>query len=236
MVEMAEGLVSDLDVAYLLTGLAGYSVELLGVTASGVMLASPDGELRIMASSSESMHVLELFELQSNEGPCLDAYRTGETIENHRLDVSGDRWPEYSKAAIRAGFNSVMAVPMRLREATIGSLDLFGRDEITLSVADMHIAQAFANMAAVTILQYRAIAQSNLVNQQLTYALNSRIVIEQAKGIVAERAKVDLESAFYLLRRYARSHSLKLVDVARAATEGRIDIANLLAQNRPGRP
>jgi GAF domain-containing protein len=213
LVELADTLVDDFDVVELLTLLSDRCVDVLDVAAAGIMLMSPDGDLRVMASSSEAMRVLEVFEEQSNEGPCPDCYRSGEPIVNQKLEVGG-RWPQFAPKAIEAGFQSVHALPMRLRRVTIGALNLFRVDEGEMRDADVIAAQAFADIATIAILQNRAAAHAQLVNEQLAQALNTRVVIEQAKGVVSERAGLDMEQAFSRLRRHARNHNLLLADVA----------------------
>lgn len=218
-VELADTLVDDFDVVDLLTLLADRCVEVLDVTAAGLMLATDD-ELRVIASSSDAMRVLELFELQAEEGPCPECFRTGEPIVNQQLSHVDDRWPQFAPQALAAGFQSVHAIPMRLRGQTIGALNLFRAGEGGLTETDAIAAQALADVATVAILQHRAAAEAQVVNEQLTYALNSRVVIEQAKGMVAERLGVDMEQAFNRLRTHARSHNLRLGDVARTVIDG----------------
>jgi hypothetical protein len=223
--EMADTLVDDYDVVDVLTGLADRCVSLLGVTAAGVMLASPAGRLGLVASSSETMRLLELFELQTQEGPCLDAFRTGERVEHQDLEAESGRWPSFSAAAVREGFQSVSALPLRFRDVTLGALNLFSVTQEPMSEADIMVARAFADLATLGIVQHRTEAQR--VNEQLSAALTSRLVIEQAKGVVAERAGVDLAEAFSRLRAYARDSNLRLTDVAQAAVAGTLDLDSL---------
>jgi GAF domain-containing protein len=223
LVEMADTLVDDYDVVDLLTGLADRCVSLIGVSAAGVMLASPRGSLGLVASSSEAMRLLELFELQSQEGPCLDAFRTGEPVEHENLQAGASRWPSFSVAALDAGFRSVLALPLRLREVTVGALNLFSVSHTPVAEADLVVARAFADIAALSIVQYRASAEAERLNDQLSAALTSRVVIEQAKGVISERAGIDLAEAFSRLRVYARSGNHRLTDVAQAAVDGTLD-------------
>jgi hypothetical protein len=223
--EMADTLVEDYDVVDVLTGLADRCVSLLGVTAAGVMLASPGGNLGLVASSSETMRLLELFELQAQEGPCLDAFRTGERVEHQDLEAESGRWPSFSAAAVREGFQSVSALPLRFRDVTLGALNLFSVTQEPMSEADIMVARAFADLATLGIVQHRTEAQR--VNEQLSAALTSRVVIEQAKGVVAARAGVDLAEAFSRLRAYARDSNLRLTDVAHAAVDGTLDFDSL---------
>ncbi len=223
LVEMADTLVEDYDVVDLLTGLTNRCVNLLGVSAAGVMLASPAGTLGLVASSSEAMRLLELFELQAQEGPCLDAFRTGQPVEEENLDAGSGRWPSFSAAARKAGFRSALALPLRLREVTIGALNLLSISPSPRRDPDVIVARAFTDLATLSIIQHRASAEAQRVNEQLSAALTSRIVIEQAKGVISERAGIDLADAFSRLRNYARSHNLRLTEVAQAAVDGNLD-------------
>ena len=227
MVELADTLVDDFDVVELLTLLTDRCVEVLDVAAAGLMLAYPGGELRVMASSSEAMRLLELFELQSEEGPCPDCYRTGEPIVNHRLAAAGGPWPRFEPRAVDAGFRSVHALPMRLRDVTIGALNLFRTDEGALGDADVAAAQALADVATIAVLHHHSACDTRLVTEQLHHALNSRVVIEQAKGIVAERAGLDMHQAFSALRNHARRHNLRLVEVAEDVIAGALAARSL---------
>jgi GAF domain-containing protein len=223
LVEMADTLVDDYDVIDLLTGLADRCVSLLGVSAAGVMLVSPADRLALAASSSETMRLLELFELQAQEGPCLDAFRTGEPVGHQDLEAGSARWPSFTAAARKAGFRSACALPLRLREVTLGALNLLSATRSPMAEADVIVARAFADLAALSIAQHRASAEAQRLNEQLSGALTSRVVIEQAKGVISERAGVPLAEAFSRLRAYARNHNLRLTDVAQAAVDGTLD-------------
>ena len=237
LVEMADTLVDDYDVVDLLTRLADRCVSLLGASAAGVMLVSPAGKLGLVASSSEAMRLLELFELQAEEGPCLDAFRTGAPIEHEDLRAGSGRWPSFSAAALEAGFRSASALPLRLREATLGALNLLSVTKAPMDEADLIVARAFADLAALSIVQHRASAQAQRLNQQLSEALTSRIVIEQAKGVMAERAGTSLAEAFSRLRAYARHHNRLLTEVAQGAVDGTLDqIAWTATQPTPTTP
>ena len=220
LVELADTLVDDFDVVDLLTRLANSCVEILDVDAAGIMLATADGQLRVMASSSEAMRVLELFEVQAQQGPCLDCHRTGRPVVNQDLTVVDGLWPNFAPEALAAGFGSVHALPLRLRGAVIGALNLFRAGSGEMGPADIEIAQAFADVATIAVLQHRAALQAQIVNDQLSHALNSRIIVEQAKGMVAERLDLDMEGSFSLLRRHARRHNLRLADVAEGVIAG----------------
>ena len=232
LVELADTLVADFDVVELLTRLTDRCVEVLNVGAAGLMLVAPEGDLRVMASSSETMRVLELFEIQSQEGPCLDCYRTGLQVLNQDLATANGRWPRFVEEAMAAGFRSVHALPMRLRGVVIGALNLFFEETGDMQQVDIDAAQAMADVATIAILQHRAALEAQILNEQLNYALNSRIVIEQAKGMVAERENLNMEQAFSTLRNHARNHNLRLVDVAREVITAKLAVSAL---DRPSR-
>jgi GAF domain-containing protein len=225
LVEMADTLVDDYDIVDMLTGLADRCVSLLGVSAAGVMLASPAGGLSLVASSSEAMRLLELFELQAQEGPCLDAYRSGEPVIEEQLGAGPGSWPSFSSAAREAGFKSALALPLRLRMVTLGALNLLRVSDQPMIEADVIVARAFADLAALSISQHRASIEAHRLNEQLSSALTSRVVIEQAKGVISERAGIGLAEAFAMLRGYARNGNYGLTDVAQAAVDGTLDPA-----------
>lgn len=227
LVELADTLVADFDVVELLSRLTDRCVEVLDVSAAGIMLADPDGELRVIASSSETMRLLELFEVQSEEGPCQDSFRTGRQVVNHDLSGADDRWPRFAAEARDAGFHAVHALPMRLRGTVIGALNLFHDTPGRMTQADVDAGQALADIATISILQSRASHDAQVVNEQLNHALNTRVVIEQAKGMIAEREGLDLETSFRLLRNHARNHNLRLADVATSIVGGATRPANL---------
>ncbi len=235
LVEMAGTLVEDYDVVDMLTGLADRCVSLLGVSAAGVMLVSPAGSLGLVASSSEAMRLLELFELQEQEGPCLDAFRTGEPVGHENLESGAGQWPSFAAAALQAGFQSASALPLRLQEVTLGALNLLSVTRAPMAEADVIVARAFADLATLSITQHRASAEAQRLNEQLSAALTSRVVIEQAKGVISERAGVDLAQAFSRLRAYARNSNLRLTDVAQAAIDGALDPAAWAPPARPVR-
>jgi GAF domain-containing protein len=224
LAEMTDTLVDDYDVVDVLTRLADRCVSVLGVAAAGVMLASPGGSLGLVASSSETMRLLELFELQAQEGPCLDAFRTGERVEHQDLRAESAHWPSFSAAALSEGFQSVSALPLRFRDVTLGALNLFSVTQTPMAEEDVIVARAFADLATLSIVQHRGSTGAQLENEQLSAALTSRVVIEQAKGVVAERAGVDLAEAFSRLRAHARKNNLRLTDVAEAAVAGTLDL------------
>ncbi len=227
-VEAADTLVDDFDVIEFLHVVAGRCVQLLGVDAAGLMLADRFGQLHATAASTESARLLELFELQADAGPCMDAFRTGVRVVNVDLGASRERWPRFAEAAQAAGFVSVHALPLRLRATIIGALNLFVAGPGTLSDADVRAGQALADMATIGILAQRSVQQAELLATQLQRALSSRVTIEQAKGVLAERRRITVDEAFALLRVYARGHNLHLSDLARQVADGTSIATDLL--------
>jgi GAF domain-containing protein len=227
LVELADNLVDDFDVVDVLAMLSDRCVDSLDVTAAGVMLASATGELQVVASSSETMRILELFELQADEGPCVDCFRQDKAIVNVELSAVGGRWPRFTPRALAGGFHSVHALPMHLRGRTIGALNLFRTDEGPLDDADVLAAQSLADVATIAILQYRAAVDAQVLNGQLNQALNSRIIIEQAKGRISQAADLDMDQAFQRLRSHARRHNLRLTDLCRSIADGSVTIPSV---------
>ena len=222
LVELADSLVDEFDIVELLTLLTDRCVELLDVTAAGLMLADPGQDLAVMAYSSDAMRLLELLELETQEGPCVDCYRTGVPVVNQDIADADSRWPSVAPAVRAAGFASMHALPLRLRGQTIGALNLFRAGTGRLTDADMSAGQALADIATITILQHHASLEAQVLNDQLTQALQSRIVIEQAKGVLAEAVHLGMGDAFERLRGYARSHNLRLTEVAQAVVDRRL--------------
>jgi GAF domain-containing protein len=215
-VELADNLVADFDLIDFLRLLTDRCVGLLGASAAGVLLADRDGELRVMAASDERVRLLELFQLQNDEGPCLECFRTGVPVISTDLSLETERWPRFVVAAGRSGFGAVQTLPMRLRDDVVGALNLFRTAPGPFDPAATPLAQALADVATISLPQQRSAHRSTVLNEQLQNALNSRVLIEQAKGKLAERQGVDMERAFTALRGYARAHNRRLSDVARA--------------------
>jgi transcriptional regulator with GAF, ATPase, and Fis domain len=233
-VELTYTMVADFDVIDFLHVLTDRSVQLLDVSAAGLLLADPRGELRVVAASSEAARLLELFQLQNHQGPCLDCYRAGQPVAASDLAAAEQRWPRFAAAAQRAGFAAVQALPMRLREQVIGALNLFRADAGAFAPEDVRVGQALADVATISLLHERSMRLSDTLNEQLQTALNSRVVIEQAKGKLAERLGLDMDQAFSLLRESARARNLRLSDLAEAFIDGSQTVAGPTA-SRPQR-
>jgi GAF domain-containing protein len=226
-VSLADTLVTDYDVIDLLHRLCSDSVGLLPVDAAGLLLSDQRGTLRVVSSSTEQVHLVELFQLQADEGPCLDCFRTSRQVVSTDLGHEA-RWPRFVEHAQQAGYRSVHALPLRLRSETIGALNLFGSTPGALSPHALRVGQALADVATIGILQERALRRQEVLAEQLQGALNSRVVIEQAKGMLAERGQIDLSQAFALLRGHARARQQRLSDLARDVVNGTTIPASLL--------
>jgi GAF domain-containing protein len=234
-VELADTMVVEFDVIDFLYLLTDRSVQLLTASAAGVMLADPRGTLRVAAASTEAVELLELFQLQNDQGPCLDCFRTGQPVSAADLTGPDQRWPRFALAAVQAGFSTVEALPMRLRDQVIGALNLFRAEPGPFEPADLRIAQALADVATIGLLHERNVRRRETVAEQLQGALNRRVVIEQAKGKLAERLGIDMERAFTMLRDYARNSHQRLTDVARDFVAGTSAEFPLPARRQPGR-
>jgi transcriptional regulator with GAF, ATPase, and Fis domain len=220
-VELTDIMVAGFDVIEFLHMLTDRSVQLLDVDAAGLLLADPRGELRVVAASSEAARLIELFQLQNDQGPCLDCYRSGQPVHAADLATETGHWPRFAPAAGQAGFTAVQALPMRLRDQVIGALNLFRASPGVFAPEDIRVGQALADVATISLLHERGMRRSETLNEQLQTALNSRVVIEQAKGKLAERFGLDMDQSFNLLRNQARSRNLRLSDLAQDFIEGR---------------
>ena len=214
VVSLVDSLLDDFDVVDLLTELTERCVDMLDVDAAGFLLADPLGRLRLLAATSEKARELELFQLQADQGPCVDCYTTGQPVSVEDLGAERDRWPRFAQAALEAGFASVHAVPMRAAGIVLGALGLFGSRPGALDESDLLVGQTLTHIACVAILQERAPSPSTVL-PQLRSALARRVVVEQAKGFLRERLDVSVEEAFGLLRAYARRYGQHLTEVAR---------------------
>ena len=218
-VGLADTLVEDYDTVELAQQLIESCMVLLPISAAGILIGDLRGQLHVLASNSEETRLLELLQVEADHGPCLQAYRTGEQVLVDDLRVDSQRWPEFAGKAAEYNYRSVCALPLRLRDERVGALNLFRNTLGALADSDLAVGQALADVATIGILHHRILTKDDVVNQQLQSALNSRIVIEQAKGVVAERADVGMDQAFALLRSYARRTRQRLADVAQAVVE-----------------
>jgi transcriptional regulator with GAF, ATPase, and Fis domain len=232
LVTLADTLVDHYDIIDFLQTLAERCVDLVDVSAAGIMLADPQRELRHAACSNEQIRLVELFELQVEEGPCFDAYRTQAPVICASPDEAAQRWPEFARNAEEAGFAAFSAVPMRLRADVVGALNLFSTDARALCDSDIKVVQAMADIATIGILQERSIRDAHAFSTQLEVALESRVVIEQAKGIVAERTHISVDEAFEQIRSFARAHNRLLSETARQIIDGALEVDELTAAVR----
>jgi GAF domain-containing protein len=214
-VEMADTLVDEYDVVKLLDRLITHSLALLSADAAGILLVDARGQLRVVASSDDESDWTELMQVQADQGPCVECVRTGEPVSVTDLETAADRWPQFGAAlAGRGTFRSVHALPLRLRGEAIGGMNLFHTSPGPLPQADLRLGQALADVATIGILQERAIRRGEVLTEQLQTALDSRVIIEQAKGVLAQRGMLTMATAFDRLRRYSRGHNLRLNQVA----------------------
>lgn len=229
-VSLADTLVDDYDVIDMLDRLVHYSVELLAADAAGLLLADPSGQLHLAAASSEDAELMELMQLQAKQGPCMDCYTTKTPVSVPDLSTARDRWPRFVAALTEQGvYSSVHAIPLRLRGEAIGALNLLHRTPGSLPTDDLALGQALADIATIGILSERTIRRGEVVNEQLQTALSSRVIIEQAKGVLAHHSGLAMDAAFNQLRSYARRNNLRLSEVARQLAEGRLDPATTAA-------
>jgi transcriptional regulator with GAF, ATPase, and Fis domain len=228
VVEIVDGLLDDFDVVDLLTGLTERCAELLDIEAAGVLLADPLHRLRLLAATSEQARELELFQLQADEGPCVDCYATGQPVSVADIRRETERWPRFVPAAVGAGFASVHAVPMRAAGIVLGALGLFGARPGELNEADLLVGQTLTHIACVALLQDHPPTPASVM-PQLRSALTSRVIVEQAKGFLREMLGVSVEEAFTLLRTYARDSGEHLTDVARRLVTDRYSRSMLVA-------
>lgn len=213
-VDLSNELVDDHDIVETLAQLTVSCAGLLDISSASLLLADAEGALHLMASSSERTHHLEVFQLERDEGPCLDCYREHRAITVPDLDAEEGRWPQFCAAARIVGVKSVHALPMRLKDNFIGTLGLFREENGSLEDDDLALAEALLHVASVAVINERSAIDLAVVNSQLQHALTSRIVVEQAKGVIAHAGHLELDTAFAVLRRYARDNDRKLSETA----------------------
>ena len=232
-VKVADTLTTDFDVVDLLHTLVEQCVEILGTDAGGLMLADSDGHLQLMTSTSESADLVEVMQLAAYAGPCIDCFATGTAVSVPDIEHSDDRWPAFQKAALEQGFRSIHATPMKLRDQVIGTMNLFGRTSTQMSARDAAVAQALADVATIGILQERLIREGHIVAEQLHTALDSRIIIEQAKGMIAHSLSVGMPDAFTVLRTYARNNNFTIRAVAEELSNRTLTVNALISNIQP---
>jgi GAF domain-containing protein len=215
-VALADTLTQDFDVVDLLNTLVEQCTEILDTDAGGLMLVDGEGQLQLMTSTNEAADFVEVMQLAAASGPCIDCFKTGVPVSVPDIQNSGGRWPEFQKTALQNGFHSVHATPMRLRGQVIGTMNLFGTKRGALTDRDIAVAQALTDVATIGILQERMIREGHVVAEQLHRALDSRVLIEQAKGMISHSMSIPMDEAFAVLRAHARSNNLTI----RAVSEG----------------
>ncbi len=223
-IELSDTLVDDFDIIEFLDRLAVRCSELLGVSACGIMLVDHYGALNLVAASTEQARLVELTQVQNLEGPCLDAFTTGRPVQQADLRAADVRWPRFAAAAVEAGYLAVQGIPMRLRDTVLGAVNLLSEVAEPLSDDTIALGQALADAATIGIVHQRAVARQEVVTEQLQAALNSRILIEQAKGFLTHSLSVGVDEAFAVLRAYARENNRRLTDVAEDLVQGRLSI------------
>lgn len=231
-VDLTDTLVADYDVADLLYRLVDHSLDLLGADQAGLMLSDQRGNLQVMASSDERTQALELFQLQSDQGPCLDCYHSSEPVHVPNLSEYTARWPRFTQTATDRGYTAVHAVPLRTRDQTIGALNLFSTDSQALPESSRRVARALADVASIAILHERASQRRELVIEQLEGALTSRIIIEQAKGSLAASGNLTPDQAFSQIRNYTRATNASLTNTARDIVEQRLQPDTILGNQQ----
>ncbi|WP_052226502.1 GAF and ANTAR domain-containing protein [Microbacterium mangrovi] len=213
--KLADTLVDDYDVVELLQSLVDSCRDLLSTTsAAGILLADTDGELELVASTSEGTRLVETMQLGAQAGPCIESFRTGTAVSVPSIQDSPPEWAAFRESALTLGFASAEAIPLRLRDVTIGTLNLLRSESGAASETDLLAAQAFADVATIGILHERTLRESEVLAQQLQAALNHRVVIEQAKGVVSYTNNVLIDEAFEMIRDYSRRHGLPITEVA----------------------
>jgi GAF domain-containing protein len=224
-VKLADTLTDDYDVVDLLHTLVEECTAIFDTEAGGLMLADADGQLQLVASTSEQADLVEIMQLNAGIGPCVDCFHTGLPVAVADIENSGDRWPAFRVEALKQGFRSIYATPLKLRGQIIGTLNLLSRSVGELNARDARAAQALTDVATIGILQERVIRERGIVTDQLQRALDSRILIEQAKGVLSESASIGVDAAFAAMRSYARNHNMRLHDVADGIVDRSITLA-----------
>jgi GAF domain-containing protein len=236
-VMMADTLTADYDVVDLLHTLVVECTVIVAATAGGLLLADQRGQLQLLASTDESAELVEVMQLAAGAGPCVDCFTSGISVSVPNIAASGGRWPDFEGSALGQGFQSVHATPMKLRGEVIGTLNLFNVAPGAFTPRDAAVVQALADVATIGILQQRIATESHIVAEQLQRALDSRVLIEQAKGAMSQALGLTMDEAFGAIRNYARNHNMTMHAVATAITAHSLTAEVLVAEpSRPQRP
>ena len=227
-VKLADTLTADFDVVDLLHTLVEECATILDTEAGGIMLLDPSGDLHLVASTSEEASLVEIMQLSAGAGPCVDAFSSGRTVTVGDIEASGSRWPAFRDEALKHGFKSVHSTPMRLRGRIIGAMNLFSTRVGELNPADVIVAQALADVASIGVLHERNMREKEIVSEQLQYALDTRILVEQAKGVLFESTPMTMDASFGSLRTYARDHLMTLRTVASGVVDRSISVDELI--------
>jgi GAF domain-containing protein len=226
--EVADTLVDEFDLIDFLHTVTRHTADLIDAAAVGLMLADLQGKLHFIAASQEAAAMLEIFQIQNREGPCLDAFRSGTIVTSDNLGQEIHRWPRFAPRAAAAGFGAVHAIPMRLRDSVIGALNVFTRPDRHVNNSELAVVRALADVATISLLQERAIRRGSQLAEQLQLALTSRVIIEQAKGAIAQARGTTADRAFEILRSYARRHHLKITELARTCVNEPSQVPELM--------
>lgn len=211
LIEITKAVTQGAETIEIFTGLAEKCVSLLPVSAAGILLRDVSGTLQVIGASSPSAHLLDLFQVQNEEGPCLECTRGGNPVSDTSLSAHG-RWPRFAELTREQGFTAVYALPLRSRDVTVGALNLFARDH--LSRGRLVVAQALADAATVSLLQVDPHVDLQIVIRRIHLAVESRNTVEQAQGMIAQRFEIDTEEALIRLRDVSERTELTLVEVA----------------------
>lgn len=228
--KVADTLMDSYDVVDLLSMLVHECTDLLGQQGGGILIADVTGDLELLASTSEAAEFVEVMQLAAGLGPCVECFETGKPVAVPDISAIGDRWPQFQKAALARGFHSLHATPMRLRGKVVGTMNLMGTSTGGLDDRDVALAQALADVAIIGILQERSLRDPRILSEQLHLALDTRVLVEQAKGVLAHVIGLDMEDAFNTLRRYGRENRLPLREVAEGVVNRSIDASTLAAR------
>lgn len=227
--KVADTLMDSYDIVDLLSTLVHECADLLGRQAGGIMIVDVAGDLELLASTSEAAEFVEVMQIAAGRGPCVECFDTGKPVAVPDISTAGERWPQFQAAALASGFRSLHATPMRLRDKVVGTMNLMGTEVGGLDERDIALAQALADVAIIGILQERSLRDPRILSEQLHLALDSRVLLEQAKGVLAHTLGLDMEGAFNTLRSYARTNRVPLREVAEGVVTRKIDVSTLTA-------